>query len=239
MSSETSLGNMTESKKTFDGLDYQYNEAPPPSFAESQAQNGAQHLTSEKPSGSSQTYPVQPFHTPAPARTLLTRYTNWAGSHISLADGDESKPLLRADLKMTKPQMTFKSATNESTLATINFYTFSTKIDATINGDTLTLTSPGFKDMLALYSFASAAEPGSTFMWKGRKSSTELNCEDQSGLKIARFKYGGIRKRHCRLEILAPRAASGRLLDEVVVTGIAMAHLLVFISIGTVAAGAS
>ena len=212
---------------------------PPPSFTESQAHADAYHLNPEKPLGNSSAYPIQPHHTPTPARVVLARYTNWAGSHIGVFDGDESRPLFRVDLKMTKPQMRFNSGNSNTVMATVNFHNLSSRIDATINGDTITLTSPGFKEMLALYGFPSAAEPGLTLTWRAKKWSSQLNCEDQSGMPIARFSYGGIRKKNNRMEILAPRAASGRLFDEVVVTGITMAHMLVFITMTAATVAAS
>lgn len=212
---------------------------PPPSFTESQAQADAYHLDPENPLGNSSAYPIQPHHTPTPARVVLARYTNWAGSHIGVFDGDESRPMFRVDLKMTKPQMKFHSGNGNTVVATVNFHNLSSRITATINGDSIMLTSPGFKEMLALYGFSSAAEPGLTLTWRAKKWSSQLNCEDQSGMSIARFSYGGIRKKTNRMEILAPRAATGRLFDEVVVTGITMAHMLVFITMTAATVAAS
>ncbi|KAL8718687.1 MAG: hypothetical protein Q9225_004206 [Loekoesia sp. 1 TL-2023] len=208
-------------------------EQPPPSFPESRAQH-PDTLHHQGRTSAAAVYPIQPYHTPVPALTLQTKYTDWKGNRITIfPPSNPSEPLYNVHCKMMKPHMIFTKA-DSSTVGTVTFHVLHTRINTVINNNTIPLTSEGcFKWS---YSFPSSAGGGGTDLtWRCCKSTQELLCTDGQEIQAARLKYHGFDYRKegrlevFKQEIFADKAA----LDEVVVTGVALAHAILFLTLAT------
>ncbi|KAL8745785.1 MAG: hypothetical protein Q9190_002120 [Brigantiaea leucoxantha] len=206
---------------------------PPPSFAVFQQQSSTQHVL---PGSSFQAYPIQPHHTPVPLRTLRTRYTSWKCTGFQVSEGNESMPLYDVKIKwFSKPTMAFKSGDGVTTIGTANFHALSSKIDITIGDDKSTITSQGL--LSCQYHFPSSAGAGSALTWRARKSASEFLCMDEAGIQIARYKYSSSGNGGGTIEIFGERATSGRGLDELVISGVALRHAVMIAATSAAAAG--
>ena len=211
-------------------------EPAPPYPADSQTIEQQQQLHDQSLS-TSPAYPLQPHHTPIPIRTLQTKYTDWKGNRILIREGDSPTPLYSIKIKMTKPHMLFKSAHDDGpTVGETSFHALSSRIDTLIHGNPITLTAKGLlKKLKCDYSFDSIARPGSTLTWRYAKSGSEFRCVDELGMPIVRFGFSPINYgRAGRMEIFAPDMAAGRGMDEMVVSGVSLAHLVLFLTLAVI-----
>ncbi|KAL9614966.1 MAG: hypothetical protein Q9167_000608 [Letrouitia subvulpina] len=200
------------------------------SVPDSQAQSSTRLRRNQIPS-SSPAHPIQPSHTPVPARTLVTKYTDWKGSRINVFHGDDSTLLYHAKIKMTKPHMVFTSD-NGSSVGDVTFHALSYRIDTTVNGNHIVLTPQGW--LKNEYTFTSVAQPDSNLTWKWRRASSEILCTDQSGIQIARLSYRSLLyTKDGRIEIFEEKAANGRALDEIVISGLSLAHFIIVMNVGS------
>lgn len=172
-------------------------------------------------------YPAQAHHTQAPARTLHIDYGNCKATRIDITDSDEQKPLYNIKLKMTKPQMTFESASTRTPIATVIFHTLHSRIDTIIHDSLITMTTHlSFK---SVYTYASPALQGATLSWKSRNTTFDLECVDEKGVVVARFHFSRLSmKKAGRLELVDVRVCDDGnvLLEELMVTGLAFAYYM-------------
>lgn len=210
-------------------------EPPLPSFAESQTQQSMQYRPPQPVPASSSAYPIQPHHTSVAARTFRIKYTDWIDNNILVFENSESAPQYQAHCKMAKPHLTFTTFREGAAIGTSSFHTLSTRIDIVIGGIPIVLTTKGL--LRDKYTFDSVAQAGLTFTWRCRKTSSELLCEDQSRIQVTRLKYSIVN--YCKggcIEIFNQRAASGRALDEIVVSGVALAHMILVMTLAGISA---
>lgn len=112
------------------------------------------------------------------------------------------------------------------------------RIDTVVGGNQITLTPQ--RQLKCKYTFASVAQPGFNLVWKSRKTSSEILCTDQPGIQIARLSYRNLNcTKDGRVEIFDQTGASGSALDEIVVSGIALAHMILVINLASLGAAAA
>ena len=206
---------------------------PSPSFPESQqhshssAEFESHHLSSAKATISTSDS-LQRHHTPIPVRTLHFRCLDNPGRHINAFTTTESQPIYQIDCKTFKPQLTFRTGPSlNKKIGVVNFHTMASKIDTTVRDKSMCMKSTGgfWKDK---YAVASAARPGVQLTWSCQRASSELLCVDQNYMPLARFYFGGFSlSKVGRMDFLAPEAANGQALEEVMVTGMAFVCLIV------------
>ena len=223
--------NKADLKNSYLSEHFEELDPPPPSFPESQAQSLARNDQFNGPNSSSSAsaYPMQPHHTPVPAFTMNTKYTNLAGSRMSVTSAD-SNPLYNVHCKLINCTMEFTNSSNhDSRVATAAFHALTSRIDTTINDHAIPMKSGG--GMLKWeYSFTSAAQ-GAKLTWRCNRSTHEMLLTDEEGIQIARFRYPRLNySKEGRLEVFARERVSGQPLDEIVVTALAFGHLILWVN---------
>jgi hypothetical protein len=178
-------------------------------------------------------YTPRPHHTPQacssqiPLRTLEVHFTNWTSTHIRVAQiGLDTPELYTADLSIQKPHLTFKTSSANSTIGTVEFGYFTPDIGIRVNGRETTLRMK--KGLEPETTFESPALQDTCLSWKTKTTSNAFNfeCLDEDSTLLARFTASSswTKTRTGQLELFGSRVASGAAMDEVVVTGLALAH---------------
>lgn len=219
--SKESDPNLGQSILKFDGEKRRQEQGSPPPSSDRQDLLSFPH----------QLYPPQSYHTQAPSRTLQVDFTDWKGRHIHVSEaGPEAPVLYTVDIHMRKPNMVFKTGETGSTFATIDFPTFSSKIKAHIHGHEITLhvkmgLRSGFK---AGITYESPALQSACLTWRSKSCFKifDFECLDEKSVPLAQFTphNSWSVKKLGRLELFGTRASSGVGMDEVVVTGLALAY---------------
>ncbi|KAI4142053.1 MAG: hypothetical protein LQ341_003327 [Variospora aurantia] len=194
---------------------------PPPPYTRTQAQPQAYPLFNEKPPIPS-TLMFRPQQAPPSSRTLHVYCDRSNAANARIVDSDKTTTLWLFRVRMRKPHLTISSAVpTAAILATATYHDFSSRIDVVMRGVPITLSSRGaFKNG---HTYQSPALAGATLTWKSQNFLTDLVCVDDKGVVLAQFhfktwsltKYGS-------LELLRSDLTSGYLMEEVVVTGMAM-----------------
>jgi hypothetical protein len=203
---------------------FQYGEsnsqaAPPPSYSGSQSQIPVDNRSA--PSYETSAYPPLPHHTQAPSLTLNIKYESWRKSKIQVLAADNTTILYAINLGMRKPHMTIRSASSDATLGTVAFHSLTNRIDTTVNGSSIPLTSAGV--LKNGHKWTSPARGNVEFIWKSKLRNLDLTCVDERGVPIARFKFPNWSLRKVgTFEMLGPDVAQGAIMEELLVTGMAM-----------------
>ncbi|MCJ1275412.1 hypothetical protein MMC21_003215 [Puttea exsequens] len=205
-----------------------------PVDSEGKPQSSAQNPWTGETSASAE-YPAQPHHTQSITRTLHVRYEKWRSNVIQVFDTDESTLLYTVAISMKKPHMTFESASTKSTVGTANFHYTSFLIDTTVHGQPVTFTPHGL--LKSSYTYPSPALNNATMTWKGQGAHIDLVCLDEHGAPLAKFRSDHWSFTKCgKLDIFGSKAYSGAVLEEVLVTGLALGQFYLTTSVATVAA---
>ena len=211
--------------------------SPPPSFPESQTQYDKEQLEIKSPQDTLPEYSIQSDHIPTPTRTFETKYNGWKGKSITITEGDEASLLYDVDASMTK--LMFRSS-DSTEIARVLYHYFSFHIDTIIIGNPITLKHKTNKLIRCQYSFDSVARPGSTLTWRCKNRRSELTCTDQDGRQLAKVFYQSVN--YCkpgRIVILEPEMGKGDAMLEIVVSGMAIAHLILYMTLGSIGAAVS
>ncbi|KIW33859.1 uncharacterized protein PV07_00675 [Cladophialophora immunda] len=175
--------------------------------------------------------PQEPFQASAAdpiseSRTLHIEYKDYWSQHttIRVLDADKTTDVYTVDARYRKPQMTIRSNASNAEVATVDFHTLSTRIDAKLHGRPVSLESSG---LTRTYSYASPELGGEKMTWTPRKKIDDLNMVllNGQGLAIARYKpnYKGS-KRGGSMEMLAPCWRSEEFMEEVITMFLAVMH---------------
>jgi len=175
----------------------------------------SQHLAQ-----SSSKYPPQPYHAQSPSRTLQVEYPSWKSSGVSVIDsGTGTTVLSTTGMRIRKPHMTFTSPEGE--LGTATFHTFSPKIDFQVRGQSFTVN----------YKWAAKRElrhasPSFNGQWKSRSyfHAFDFECLDENSMPLARFSSKSWALKKVGAIELFGKASSGPVMDEILVTGLAIAE---------------
>ncbi|KAL2811396.1 hypothetical protein BJX63DRAFT_276173 [Aspergillus granulosus] len=176
-------------------------------------------------------------------RTLDVAFTSWTGRQLRICENDETGPLVyAADLKSRKPHMLFQASGTAQLPASVIFHSFSRTIDISINNHEIPMR-PTSKWKYE-YGFDSPALGGKNLVWKksNRWKYLNIECVDDTGTVYAQFNMhkGLSMKKAGKLDILEPCSISKGLVDELVVTGLAVVYLqLMHTMSANSAAGAS
>ncbi|KAH8699021.1 hypothetical protein BGW36DRAFT_460825 [Talaromyces proteolyticus] len=190
-------------------------------------------------------YPPQPYHTQAPSRTLRFKPTNIMHSAWEVTDEGAGNVLYKAKLKSLKNQMIIKTGSSpETEIATVKFHSFRPKIDISIQGQEITL--PLKTKLQHKTTFNPLALQGTTLTWKSSShlKTLDLDCFDENSMPVAKISVSTWAfKSDYRFEFYEGNTDNSPLLmDELVVTGLAMIHYVLNIyaaTTGAAVAGAS
>ncbi|GAB1205215.1 hypothetical protein APSETT445_003887 [Aspergillus pseudonomiae] len=146
--------------------------------------------------------------------------------HLAINDLGQGSLLYTADLHSRNPQMEFKNATTNHTIATVHLRTLKPEIDVKLHGRDIHLRVRG--TMKNATSYESLAFPNTYFTWKDTSAWKFLNfeCVDQNNVTVARFKpHSSFSMRKLgQLDILIPPATSGVAMDELMLTGVSFMY---------------
>ena len=160
-------------------------------------------------------------------RTLHIYREGFTQKRGTIYDSDKTTPLylLRnswsADWSPSKPHIEILSPSTSQTIATVTFHAFSRTIDFLIHGHPLPLDAAGW--FTRSHTFQS---PIGVLKWEATSIwGYSLQCITESGEWLARFDtaYWSMKKEG-RLEIVS-RELPQQLVDQLVVTGLAMVEL--------------
>lgn len=177
---------------------------------------------------SSSPYPPQPHHLQAITRTLHVYYENWKMSSVRILDSDNATEIYNAESHMRKPNLIVKIAATGATLGTATFHLTTSRIDTQVRDTPIALQTWGILGRKG-HRFPSAALGGAFLRWKYDKHmSLDLFCVDEHDVVVARFHFSNWSLSKCgRLELVGPLASGndgGGVMEEVLVTGLAMAQ---------------
>jgi hypothetical protein len=126
-------------------------------------------------------------------------------------------------MKIRKPNMIIRKESANTEIGTVNFHTFSCRIDTTIGGQILSLTSRGWAGRH--YEFDSPSFGNTKLAWKAQRKIDELNMAllDDRDMPIAKFiPVDWAMKKTGKIEILNDRVTTEEMMDEIVVTALAI-----------------
>ncbi|KAL8718840.1 MAG: hypothetical protein Q9181_008144 [Wetmoreana brouardii] len=139
-----------------------------------------------------------------------------------ILDTDKTTRLYSLKFRMIKPHMIIESVSTGATVATVVYHSLSSRIDTTLHGHPVTLTSAGL--LKSKYTWSSPALGGATMTWNAKSfTGLDLDCLDEQGILIARYLFSNWSMTKCgTLELLGPRATHGPVTEELLVTGLAL-----------------
>lgn len=156
-----------------------------------------------------------------PCRTLEIRRQGKLSRNIEVLDVNSTSALYAIKRKTLKPQLTFTSASDNQTVATVGFRNFSFNIDIDCRGQSSTVKQEW--KWKATYTYISPTT-SAALTWKAEQlTSMDLICQDERGIALARFHYAKWSMTKLgTLEIVGNAAAGGPMLEELVVTGVSV-----------------
>jgi hypothetical protein len=140
-------------------------------------------------------------------------------------DSDKTSVIYTINNQSKKPQLTIQSASTNATIGTFVFHLLTSRIDATVQDHSFSMTSHGLFKLE--YSYESPAFGGMKMTWKPRKKTDELNMVllDDQAMPVARFEPSNWAvKKNGKMELLGPSLRNEEVMDEVVATGLAVIH---------------
>lgn len=203
---------------------HQEPESPPPYTAGEENQSPLQ----ENPICSPQSDNAQEG-----TRTLKIDFTGWAQRHIQITEvGPEGSVLYSIDTHLLKPHMVFKRGLTEEVIATVDLPSFRWRIKTCVHGQDITLfmkVKMGLKTGIHQETtFESPALGSTTLTWRSHSYFRlfDFECLDEKSLPLAKCtptaswngKQGG------QFDLYGTSASSGDAMDELVVTGLALAY---------------
>ena len=160
------------------------------------------------------------------------RYKNWKNSGIRILDSTTNTELYTIRLSLRKPHMIFQSATTGSVIGTVTFHTLSYDVETVIHGTPVKLTGHGFTR--SRYTYPSPALGGATLTWKMKSHGLSIDFEcldEQRSVTLARFRFSNWSlKQMGTLEVMDPVAGNEGVVEEIVVTSLVLAELLLAVS---------
>ncbi|KAG6999551.1 hypothetical protein G7Y79_00034g069740 [Physcia stellaris] len=197
--------------------------APPPPYSEDaanqQTPSDIKDLSSQRTSLSSETSSL-PSKT-QPSRTLHCVTDGLSLTSARVLDTDKSTLAYSIKYRLRKAHLSLVCATTGVTVGTVSYHCRTTRIDITVRDTPLSLTSTGM--FSCGYSFESPALGGQMMKWKTQKRwGTDLVCVDERGEVLARYVFSRFSLRKCgRLELFVD-GGDEKLVDEVLVSGLAV-----------------
>ena len=121
--------------------------------------------------------------------------------------------------------MTIATASTGATLGTATFHAHTLRIDTTVRDNAIALQPHKFLGWKG-HKFSSNVLNGQVLRWKYTKCSLDIVCVDERDVAVARFHFANWSVKKCgRLELIGSVANENEgLMEEVMVTGLAMAE---------------
>jgi hypothetical protein len=160
---------------------------------------------------------------PNSSRTLHIYCDGHTRRKLRVLGDDKGTELYTATMKPRKPNMIVRKESANTDIGTVNYHTLSTRIDITVAGQTLSLTSRGWTQRH--YQFDSPAFSNAKLTWRAQSKIDEMNMAllDDRDMPVARFiPVDWAMKKTGKIEFLNERVTNEELMDEIVVTALAI-----------------
>ena len=155
-------------------------------------------------------------------RTLHVYHDNWKGRAGKIYDADKQTVLYEIAQRCRKPQLTVREPSSQSTIGTLEFHTWSRKMDADFRGNKFGLNTSKmcWKGVDVHYDSSAFAQP---MTWKRSTIWVLLaiTLVDENQVPVARFEPVMARKKFGRVQLLRGDLSQDQI-DEVVFTGLSV-----------------
>ena len=205
-----------------------YPVTPPPPYSQTNSPT-PDHVPEYKISNTSNTpaFSPQSHHVQAPICILHVSGNKSSGWHV--LDNDNVTELFKAKTNLRKPHLSVTSSATGGALGTATFDSRSERIDAIVRGSQFSMMPCGTIGRKG-YMYSSPAHRGAKVTWTTQGHSLDLLCLDEQNEVIARFNINESNRHKCgRLGIRSPTADNKKVLEEVVVTALAMAQCVLHV----------
>ena len=187
--------------------------------------NATQYGGQPQPLPGYATTPNLPYgQQPLAPRLLHIYIEGYSGRHVRILDSDKQTLLYHIDINSgglfsSKPHVKVTAAATGTQVGTATFHSLSSNIDLTVHNQPIVFSRPGV--MSSSHEFQSRIMGGSLKWKKDGWASSNLQCVDEREQVFAKFQRPGWAKRKLGKFELGP-SVSGVLMDEIVISGIAM-----------------
>jgi hypothetical protein len=185
-------------------------------------------------------YLLQPHHVQATTRTLHIYYDDWKVSSVRIMDTDKRVELFKVKLQLKKPHLSIASARTGTTIGTATYHSFTSRIDITVHGSPISMTPCGTLGRKG-HEYSSPARGSANMRWKYQNHNLDLVCLDEREVPIARFHFSNWSMYKCgKLELIGPTGnEDGAVMEEIIVTGLAIAEYVLTMRLTAVVAAAN
>lgn len=155
-------------------------------------------------------------------RTLHVYHDNWKGRDGKIYDSNKQTVLYEIALRNRKPQLTVREPSSQSTIGTLEFHTWSSKMDADVRGNKFSLNTAKvcWKSVDVHYdspAFAQAMTWKQSTIW----AVLAITLVDENNVPVARFEQVTAKRKFGRVRLLRCDLSQGQI-DEIVCTGLAV-----------------
>jgi hypothetical protein len=143
---------------------------------------------------------------------------------LRVYDSDKTTPLYEVELGWKKLEMKIRSTATNNEIGTAEYHFVKTRIDTTVHGTPIRLSSQHWNRE---YTYDSPAFIGAKLTWKPQRKLDELDMVllDEKAMPIARFMPANwAMKKGGKLEILSQSVGGQEVMDEVVVSTLAVMY---------------
>ncbi|KAL8870570.1 MAG: hypothetical protein Q9174_003418 [Haloplaca sp. 1 TL-2023] len=221
---DTSMSKSVE-KPPYEGLPSFSTTAPPP-YTHGDTSPRWHH---DEKCGTSPTrsHTSPPSSSTQPSSHLMhVMYEGWSMNRARILSTDKSQILYRLEFHTRKPNIVISDSTTGVTLGTVTYHGLKSRMDTTVLGNDIPLTSKGI--MHCKYHFTSAAiGDGKVFWWHIKNWKMDLECRDESGEAVAQFRFSAWNtKKAGTLELWGEGMENPGLKSEILVTGVGLVECM-------------
>ncbi|KAL4806080.1 hypothetical protein BDV18DRAFT_138640 [Aspergillus unguis] len=170
-------------------------------------------------------YPPQAHHTQTPTRSVHIDFTGWQQTPVKVTEGTPSGAVIYTVDLTRRPQMKFLVGTSQTSLATVSVQALGSSLGVAMHGRNITVD---IKSRLKTEgNYKSPSLQNASMTWKSRSMKVfDFELRDSNAVLLAQFNPHSSWSRHkaARLDLFGPSVSNGRLMEEIVVTGVALVH---------------
>ena len=159
-------------------------------------------------------------------RLVHIYYNDWLMKGAKIFDSDKTTPLYNISLRCRKPHLRITSGSSDCEIGEVRFHWFKRRIDVILHSQQIPMNAQG--GCKSTYSYESPTLGHATLSWKLQskwKDPLRMILLDANDTPVARFEPTYRAKRKAgKFELYGSSAEPGPMMDEVVVTGLAVAQ---------------
>jgi hypothetical protein len=175
----------------------------------------------------------------APSRTLKVEYTRWTLTRLRIYDPATSRNIYEAKIQWLKQKMAFTKPGTTDPFATVKLHNLTPRWTVQFDGMApLLISLKGVMNYEATHESPTLQNARLTWKCKYHFKTMDLECRDENSVMIARMQANIWKfKKICTIEFFGGEiAANGPVMDELVVTGLAMLEYVLMVDTSLAAA---